>query len=278
MVSHHLFEAVSPRDAGAILGVRRLALTLSLALGMLAWAACALAATLVVERNVNLGRDPSTSQPEIRLLEPPEELDLLEPQRTKSYYHVRTEDGDSGWVYSARVRILTDDAGNVVSPLAATGVATAISESWEKPAPNNSQFTAANGTTCGPTGSGTDPENNRRKNRTDLPTSYHRVTFDAIADLPDDGYPVRREHWSAQQQTAAARFEGAAVTVEGYLVAIKVQGGEGTNCDLTGAANVDWHVALVEAFGDGEKESIVIEPTPRIRRNHPKWTKPRLSP
>ncbi len=256
----------------------RVTLSAGLALCILAWAISCLAATLVVERNVNLRRDPSTGQPEIRLLEPPEELDLLEPARTNSYYHVRTDDGEEGWVYSARVRLLTDDAGNVVSPSAATDVATAISETWDKPTPNNSQFTAADGTPCGSTGSGTDPENNRRKNRTDLPTSYHSVTFDAITGLPEDGYPVLRANWSTQQKTEAARFEGTAVTVEGYLVAIKVQAGEGTNCGLTGAANVDWHMALVKEFGDGEKESIVIETTPRIRRNHAKWTKTRLNP
>jgi hypothetical protein len=66
--------------------------------------------------------------------------------------------------------------------------------------------------------------------------------------------------------------------VEGYLVAIKVQGGEGTNCGFTEAANVDWHVALVETSGDGEAESTVVEVTPRIRRNHPNGTKTRLNP
>ena len=258
--------------------LRRFARRALLAFCALVWAASAIAATLVVERNVNLRPDPSTSQPAIRLLEPPEELELLESERTNGYYHVRTDAGEEGWVWSARVRLLVDDTGNLVGPTGLPAVSQTILETWEKPAPNNSQFTAADGRTCGPTGSGSDPENNRRKNRTDLPTSYHAVTFDAIGGLPDDGYPRRRSSWSAQQASEIGRFEGVAVTVEGYLVAIKVQGGEGTNCGFTGAANVDWHVALVETSGDGEAESIVVEVTPRIRRNHPKWTKGRLSP
>jgi hypothetical protein len=31
------------------------------------------------------------------------------------------------------------------------------------------------------------------------------------------------------------------------------------------------HVALVEQPGDGEKESVVVEPTPRFYVQHPKW-------
>lgn len=65
----------------------------------------------------------------------------------------------------------------------------------------------------------------------------------------------------------------------GYLVAIKPQtggSGESTNCYMTRPAEVDWHVALVERTGDGEAEAIVVETTPRVRVDHPKWTVTRL--
>jgi hypothetical protein len=47
---------------------------------------------------------------------------------------------------------------------------------------------------------------------------------------------------------------------------------------MTRSAEVDWHVAVVEQQGDGEDAAIVVEPTPRIRVVHPKWTVARLTP
>ena len=41
-------------------------------------------------RNTNLRRDPSSSQPAIRLMPPGEEVDILEAAPTDNYYHVRT--------------------------------------------------------------------------------------------------------------------------------------------------------------------------------------------
>src|ERR1019366_2747173 len=56
---------------------------------------------------------------------------------------------------------------------------------------------------------------------------------------------------------------------------LKVQSGgtgEGTNCNFTLPAEVDWHIPLVAHVHDPEKLSIVVETTPRVRLNHPKWT------
>jgi len=47
---------------------------------------------------------------------------------------------------------------------------------------------------------------------------------------------------------------------------------------MTKTSQVDWHIALVKDSGDGEKTSVVIETTPRIRKKHPKWTPTRLDP
>jgi hypothetical protein len=76
-------------------------------------------------------------------------------------------------------------------------------------------------------------------------------------------------------------FEGIPVRTIGYIVAIKVESrgsGESTNCHFTGTDEVDWHVPLVQAAGDGEKTSIVVETTPRVRESHPKWTPEALAP
>jgi hypothetical protein len=160
-----------------------------------------------------------------------------------------------------------------------SGAATSISPDWEKPAPNQTSFTK-DGVTCGATGDGGDRETNRLKNRTALPQAgYHDVTFDAIANLGFPTAPKHRHDWTDAQLEEIRPFEGVAVRVVGYLVAIKPQGGSGetTNCHMTSAAATDWHVALVKNPGDGEEEAIVIETTPRVRRDHPKWTVGRLN-
>jgi hypothetical protein len=62
----------------------------------------------------------------------------------------------------------------------------------------------------------------------------------------------------------------------GFIVnRVKVQTGgtgEGTNCNFTQPEEVDWPIPLVAHAHDPEKLSIVIETTPRVRLNHPKWT------
>jgi hypothetical protein len=92
--------------------------------------------------------------------------------------------------------------------------------------------------------------------------------------------PKSRETFTPEQLEAIARFEGVAVQTIGYVVAIKPQASntESCNCSWKGEKATDWHIALVEHPGDGEKTSIVVEPTPRIKKNHPKWTKGNLSP
>ena len=77
----------------------------SLAAALLLLNAATLSATaaaqevVVVERNVNLRHAPSTNQLPIRLLQPPEELELQDTAKVNNYYHVvRAESNDTGWV------------------------------------------------------------------------------------------------------------------------------------------------------------------------------------
>ena len=37
-------------------------------------------------------------------------------------------------------------------------------------------------------------------------------------------------------------------------------------------------MALTKNIGDGEKDAVVVETTPRIRKSHPKWTPTALAP
>ena len=251
-------------------------------------AASGAAQEAVVTHNVNLRNDPSTTHAPIRLLAPPDIVELLQAEKTNGYYHVRTADDDEGWVYGNYVRVMSADESEPASPETALGPpppppgpAAEVSSDWEKPVPGETTFQSA-GQTCGPTGDGGDTETNSLKNRTDVPASYHEVQFDAVASLLFPNPASKHRHdWSAAQLDIIKPFEGAAVTVVGYIVAIKPQtggSGESTNCHWTKAAQVDWHMALTQDAGQGEAEAVVVETTPRVRKAHPKWTTTALKP
>ncbi len=243
-----------------------------------------LADEAVVRRNVYLREQPNTASRILRKLEPPEEVEILDPNPSDGFVRVQTtEDGIEGWVWAQFIRAHAP-AETVLPEAAAThaDAAEAISENWAKPAPTVGNFTV-NGVTCGPTGSGEkrDKGTNRLKNRTDIPTSYHSVTWKAIADLPfPRPAPKSRENFTPEQLAPIEKLEGPAVQTVGYIVAIKPQKGnsESCNCGLKSDAATDWHIALAQHPGDGEKTSIVTEPTPRIKKNHPNWTKKNIEP
>ncbi len=250
-----------------------------------AWPALADEAALT--RNANLRRDPSTARPPIRRLAPPDEVEIIDATPTNGYYHVRDEDQEEGWVWGGSIRILSDTPGSTpspapspISPSTAGAVSSTISSQWQKPAPNQTHFDGADGM-CGPTGDGGDTATNLRKNRTDIPSAYHDVTWDAVAKLPYPVAPKSRANWTPAQLAQIAPYEGVALRVVGYLVAIKPQAGgngESTNCHFTNESEVDWHIAFVGQAGEGEKASVVIETTPRVRQSHPRWTPQALHP
>src|SRR5215813_15304816 len=73
---------------------------------LLLLASLAAAQTAVVKRNVNLRTDPSTDSDAIEKLTPPAELQLLEPDPTDGFYHVRAADNEEGWVWGRNIKIL----------------------------------------------------------------------------------------------------------------------------------------------------------------------------
>jgi hypothetical protein len=222
-----------------------------------------------------------------------EEVTLLESTKTNDYYHVTTAQDEKGWVWAHNVHVLAiaptvTPAASVTgtpTPIAVatavaptptpSGIATAIDSSWEKPAPVEITFHTTTGT-CEPDGDpGSDTVTNHLKNRVDEPPSYHLVIFDAIVNLPrlPKGSPTTRD--STKWPNVAGMvtpYEGAPVSVEGFVAAVKQEGGEHTNCEFSDPTEVDWHIPLVKTAGDPEKLAIVVELTPRVRRNHSGWT------
>lgn len=238
--------------------------------------------TAVVTRNVNLRPDPSTNGTPLAKLAPKTQIQLLDPGPTNRFLHVKVSD-QSGWVWSKNVRVQpSPSGGGGTTPEGAA--ASPISFDWDKPAPQSASFESDEGT-CGETGDGGDSDTNRRKNRTDVPSSYHLVTWDAINTLDyAKGAPKSRADWTQAQLATITPFEGAAITVEGYLYKVKVEsssvnaksGGESTNCHARLPNDVDWHMPLTASVGENQDVAIIVETTPRVRRQHPQWTTAQL--
>jgi hypothetical protein len=252
-------------------------------------AGSAIAAEVIIKNRATLRSDPSTQRAPIATLHPDEHLDLIEPAPTAGYYHVRSEEGEEGWVYARNVEIVTDTPPTPQPPPTpptspgqptAASVASSIPPTWDKPNPPTTTFDGPDGH-CGPTGDGGDAATNGRKNRTDVPAVYHAATWKAVQTMP---YPVAGKSladWTPEQLAQIEPYQGVAVSVVGYLAALKPQdhgSGESTNCHFTNSEEVDWHMALVEKANDPESTSIVVETTPRVRKLHPTWTPHALAP
>jgi hypothetical protein len=241
--------------------------------------------TAVVTRNVNLRPDPSTNGSPIDKLTPPAQLQLLEAGATNGFLHVKVN-GNSGWVWSKNVKVQQTSTTTMGGGGPEGASTTTISPDWDKPAPQVASFASDEGT-CGETGDGGDTDTNRRKNRTDVPPSYHAVTWNAINTLDYAKHaPKSRMDWTSAQLATVTPVEGAEITVEGYLYTVKVEsssasspsGGESTNCHAHLANDVDWHMPLTANLGDGEDVAIIVETTPRVRRQHAQWTTAHLKP
>ena len=269
----------------------------SLCLWFLLSASTVLSQTAVVTRNANLRPDPSTDQDPIVKLIPPAQVELLEPDPTNGFYHVKAG-ANEGWVWGKNIHISAGGAPPVPSPAppsahgSASGgalieptPAPAVSSDWEKGSPENNVFHGTEGD-CAEAGKGGDSATNKLKNRVDIPAAYHYVSWSAINTTTyPQGAPRSRADWSSDQLSQITPFEGAAVAVEGYLYKVKVEssspsssGGESTNCKAHLAADVDWHMPVTAQSGQGEDVAIVVETTPRLRQLHPNWTVSRLKP
>ena len=278
-----MFGRVRKEESGYMGMLRRLG-TLGIFLVVLSLAAYSQnpAGEAEVKSNANLRSDPSSLNKPIGHLSPSDTVELLSTEPTNGYYHVRTEEGDEGWVWGKALTILTAETLDAAIVATSGAPSDSISADWEKPAPNRVTFNGSEGS-CPWKGSGFDSDQYELKNRTDVPAAYHDVTWDAVRNLPYPVAPAWRKNWSAEQLAKIKPYEGEALRVVGYLVAIKPQNkssgtGEGTNCKFIRAADTDIHLALAAQAGGPENDSVVVEFTPRFTQKHPKWTKAKLGP
>jgi hypothetical protein len=68
-------------------------------------AASASGGEAMLKRQAPLRSEPSTNRTPLLILEAQEAVDLLDPAPSSGYYHVRTRDGDEGWVFSGNLDI-----------------------------------------------------------------------------------------------------------------------------------------------------------------------------
>lgn len=251
---------------------------------------------------LNLRPTPDTLHTPLRVLPRGAELLVIAPDSAQGFHHVVVlvpARRDTGWVATPYVRVLPTGHMAMAAPEVTPVIedldapAAAISVDWEKEPIRHSTWKGTDHDTtysCPFRGlkGNDDPETNERKNRVDVPTLYHAVKFEAIADSATMPWPKgkTRPAWDATAKGRADRasmvtpFEGAAITVTGFIRVIRPQSTnkESTNCRANGEANTDWHIALVGEFAAPESLAMVVEPTPRMKKlHHGKWTRAKLA-
>ena len=76
----------------------------------------AAATDAIVKQRATLRKDPSTHRAPILTLAPSEDVELIEPAPTGGYYHVRTSEGDEGWVRGRSLEIVPAHPGTSGPP------------------------------------------------------------------------------------------------------------------------------------------------------------------
>jgi hypothetical protein len=129
---------------------------------------------------------------------------------------------------------------------------------------------------CPAGGDGGDATLNTLKNRTDE-GSWTTVDIASLLALtwPSAITKKQRSNWSSSDQATIAKYEGSPVEVTGYILDLKHEGTESTNCHDTN--NRDYHVWLGANAGDDRSLSMVIEITPRVRAQRSGWTDSAIS-
>lgn len=143
---------------------------------------------------------------------------------------------------------------------------------------------AATLTKCPLTGCGgsIDKNLNRRKNIKTAPTGAAKdMTIAEIKALED---PVEGFVKGGSRDKLAAMGEGDLIRVVAQALVVRTGSKESCNCGLTGAANTDNHIVLIDpaddspSLEDDEPNSVTAEFTPRVRKKLPELSRTTLKP
>ena len=127
---------------------------------------------------------------------------------------------------------------------------------------------------CPIEGKGGDPALNRLKNRTAIPASFESIDFEELVnlDVPAGVSKKPRTQWSRATLATLEGPEKRAVQVVGYLLGVKLEGREATNCGSDAPEERDFHLWLANSADDQRSDAVVVEVTPRVRAQRPSWS------
>ncbi len=120
-----------------------------------------------------------------------------------------------------------------------------------------------------------DPDLNIQKNRTGKPSQVKAVSFaDFVGFNSQSVNKKMRSSWTETERATIAGIEGGpGVTLTAYLFDATLADPETCNCFKPTQANRDFHIWLAEdKAGAKKKKFVVVEITPRIRKDHSSWT------
>jgi uncharacterized protein YgiM (DUF1202 family) len=192
------------------------------------------------------------------------------------YSHIASPGVETGWVYSRYLEEISSPP--LVGPPAAATATVGVDGLKEIAKLSKPKPIEANGTICPNAGRSKvklDSATNLLKNRVDE-GHYAVVPFASVLSLPWQGMRTKRFNWLEPDIGRTADYEGAPISVSGYLVEVEPKTGETTNCGMTSDEWVDWHIWLVESAdeldlpkAEQKLKSIVVETTPRVRQRFP---------
>jgi hypothetical protein len=254
--------------------MKRAATSLTLAL---VWCLSLPAQQVTVTHNVNLRPTPSSAQPPIRLLLRPETVTLIDSGQTSGYYHVRTQQNESGWVWSHNVTVMAPEGGGAAPTdppgpiLPAAG--TIASDNAACPAVGTHSVGGA------PTPyADTSDAGLRNMAKRHVPTGPTPVTLDLVAfhALQDDVNSRFADAHTAKTQFHPDRqalinrptsygsvSEGELVQIAAYLTAVHREQAESVNCG--GLDGADIHINI-GTDNSTEWKGIVVEMIPQLGR------------
>ena len=242
--------------------------------------------TASITRNGNLRPTPSSSRPPIRVVMPGETVTLINLKPVNGYYHVRTSQGERGWVYRSAVK-----PGPATAPPSPPPAPPPTSFPPPPPAPN---------TTCGPgtevvvhpscpavgthgqnvpyaANSDAGLRNLAKRHVPDAACVPKPLTLDDVRSMQNyidttfaDARTTKTQFAPTRDLNNISTFngnrsEGDLVTLVAYLTIAKDEHPESVNCG--GADGLDVHINIgPKSTHPSEFDGIVAEMIPRLPR------------
>lgn len=224
-----------------------------------------------VKSNGNLRPTPSTAQPAIRLLTPPEVLTVLSTTQVNGYYHVRTSMGEEGWIYRNSVQL----SGAPPAPAPTCGPGTAIVPHAACPAVGTHKHNGQLVPFAADSDAGL--RNLSKRHVPDPMCTPKPFTLDDARSMQNfvdntfgDARTIKTKFEPTRNLKNIATFggpmsEGDSVRLVAYVIKARDEGSESVNC--AGDDGVDIHISIGPKTPNvSEYDGIVAEMIPQLPR------------